>query len=37
MIVNGDFIALVFMALVPPIWLAIGLIGFASRTKGRMR
>lgn len=37
MTVNADFVALVFMALVPPIWLGIGLIGLAARLKRRTR
>lgn len=33
---NGDFAVLVFMALVPPIWLGIGLIGLAVRNNGKL-
>lgn len=32
---NGDLVFLVFVTLVPPIWLAIGLVGLAIRSKRR--
>ncbi len=28
---NGDFVVLVFIALVPPLWLIVGLVGRAVR------
>jgi len=30
---NGDLVFLVFATLVPPVWLVIGLVGYATRTK----
>jgi hypothetical protein len=33
--VNGDFVYLVFAALVPPIWFAIGLAGVGIRRAKR--
>lgn len=36
MTIDGTLVALVFFALVPPIWLGIGLIGMAARNKGRL-
>ncbi len=34
---NGDFVALVFMALVPPLWLVVGFAGLAARRSRRRR
>lgn len=30
---NGDLVFLVFVTLVPPIWLGVGLVGLALRSK----
>ncbi len=30
---NGTLVFLIFISLVPPLWLAIGLIGLAVRTR----
>jgi len=32
---NGDLVFLVLVTLVPPIWLVIGLVGLALRSKTR--
>ena len=32
---NGDLVFLVFATLVPPLWLGIGLIGYAIRSRRR--
>lgn len=30
---NGDLVFLIFASLIPPVWLIVGLIGRAARTR----